>query len=139
MMFEALLLIYSFIAAIGTGLLIVFNFVTNREVQLPLLCACFFFTLLLFFLMGVFDKKPLTKEQIKEQWKFKDYKAVEDYLENEKPYLKYEQEDKDRLVILLFFDWMIIDDSDPEKLILHRKTTSSDDTQVFQPLNKKSL
>jgi hypothetical protein len=90
----------------------------------------------------LFTIKPTrekTPAQIKASWKYKDYQAVYDYLDTHKPNLSYEKEDRESLAILLFFDWTITDDSNPDALVLTRITNTSNDTQIFQPKNKKSL
>jgi hypothetical protein len=96
----------------------------------------FFVLLILFIIKPTREKTPV---QIKASWKYKDYQAVYDYLDTHKPNLSYEKEDRESLAILLFFDWTITDDSNPDALVLTRITNTSNDTQIFQPKNKKSL
>lgn len=137
MMLEFLMIVGSFIGAIGSLAAIIIVPYNLNEFNWQAFAGFIFFTLL--FLALIRPVKEKTPEQIKAEWKYKDYQAVYDYLDTHKPNLSYEKEDKESLAILLFFDWVIEDDSNPDALVLTRVTTSSNDTQIFQPKNKKSL
>lgn len=137
MMFEFLMIVYTFIFAIITFCTMMFDAINNHQINFKLLGACIFFTIIFLFLIK--PTRDKTPAQIKASWKYKDYQAVYDYINTNHPNLNYEPEDRERLAILLFFDWVITDDSNPEELILTRITNTSNDTQIFQPTNKKSL
>lgn len=137
MMLEFLMIVYTFIFAIITFCTMMFDAINNHQINFKLLSACIFFTIIFLFLIK--PTRDKTPAQIKASWKYKDYQAVYDYINTNHPNLNYEQEDRERLAILLFFDWVITDDSNPEALVLTRITNTSNDTQIFQPTNKKSL
>lgn len=137
MMLEFLMIVGSFIGAIGSLAAIIIDPYHLNEFNWRAFAGFIFFTLL--FLALIKPIKEKTPEQIKAEWKYKDYQAVYDYLDAHKPNLSYEKEDRESLAILLFFDWVIEDDSNPDALVLTRVTNTSNDTQIFQPKNKKSL
>lgn len=137
-MFEFLLFFYSFIAAIVTMILIVIDVFNSNDLNWGLVAAFIFFILVMLSLMrDPYQKK--VPEQIKEDWKYKDYQAVSDHLDNNSSIVNYSKEDKERLVKLLFLGWFIVDDSNSDELILNRKSTNKDETIIFQQTNKKSL
>lgn len=137
MILEFLLIIVSFIGSFASFISIITDSHITNEFNWKMIAAFIFCTTL--FIILVKPHREETPEQIKSKWKYKNYEEVHDYLEKKHPHLKYEKDDKESLVILLFFDWIIIDDSNPEALVLKRKTTTSNDTQIFKPINKKSL
>lgn len=137
MILEFLLIIGSFIGAFASFVSIITDPHTTNEINWKMIAAFIFFTTLFIFLVK--PHREETPEQIKSKWKFKNYEEVHDYLEKQHNHLKYEKDVKESLVILLFFDWVIIDDSNPEALVLKRKTSTSNETQIFKPTNKKSL
>lgn len=137
MMLEFLMIVYTFIFSVITFCTMMFDSMNNKEINFKLLGAFIFFTTIFLFLIKPIRNK--TSEKPKASWKYKDYQAVYDYLNTNHPNLNYEQEDRERLAILLFFDWVITDDSNPNELVLTRITNTSNDTQIFQPTNKKSL
>lgn len=137
MILEFLLIIGSFIGAFASFVSIITDPHTTNEFNWKMIAAFIFFTTL--FIILVKPAREETPEQIKSKWKFKNYEEVHDYLEKQYNHLKYEKDVKESLVILLFFDWVIVDDSNPEALVLKRKTSTSNETQIFKPTNKKSL
>lgn len=140
MMLEFLMIVGSFIGAIASLAAIILDQYHLNEFNWRAFAGLTFFTLLFISIIALIKtEKEKTPEQIKAEWKYKDYQAVYEYLDKHKPNLSYEKEDKESLAILLFFDWVIEDDSNPDALVLTRVTTSSNDTQIFQPKNKKSL
>lgn len=138
-MLEFLMIVYTFTFAVITFFTMMFDAIKNHQINFKLLGAFIFFTIIFLFLIKPTRNENKTPEQIKASWKYKDYQAVYDYLNTNHPNLSYGQEDSERLAILLFFDWIITDDSNPNELVLTRITNSSNDTQIFQPKNKKSL
>lgn len=137
MMLEFVLIVCSLIGAFGSLIAIVTDIEHINGINWKAVGGFIFFMLLFVFLIKPVREK--TPAQIKASWKYKDYQAVYDYLNTNHPNLNYEQEDRERLAILLFFDWVITDDSNPNELVLTRITNTSNDTQIFQPTNKKSL
>lgn len=109
MMLEFLMIVGSFIGAIGSLAAIIIDPYHLNEFNWQAFAGFIFFTLL--FLALIRPVKEKTPEQIKAEWKYKDYQAVYDYLDTHKPNLSYEKEDRESLAILLFFDWVIEDDS----------------------------
>ena len=132
----------SIIMSIAFGFNILNEYVEHHTINWVFVCFEVLCILMILKLMGAFEVKD-TLERRQKKWKFKSYKDVEQYLEVHKPHLQYEKEDKELLISLLFFDWEIIDDSNPEELVVHRKTTTSDDTKIMKmkikTTNKKSL
>jgi hypothetical protein len=137
MILEFMLLVGSLLGAFGSFLAIVIDLEHANGVNWKAVGGFIFFVLLI--LIIIKPVRERTPEQIKASWKYKDYQAVYDYLDTHKPNLSYEKEDRESLAILLFFDWTITDDSNPDALVLTRITNTSNDTQIFQPKNKKSL
>lgn len=137
MMLEFMLIVGSLIGAFGSLIAIVTDIEHINGINWKAVGGFIFFMLLFIFLIKPVREK--TPAQIKASWKYKDYQAVYDYLNTNHPNLNYEQEDRERLAILLFFDWVITDDSNPNELVLTRITNISNDTQIFQPTDKKSL
>lgn len=137
MMLDFLLIVGSLIGVLGSFFAIITDTDHLNGTNWNAIAALTFFVLLFLFLIKPTRKK--TPEQIKAAWKYKDYQAVYDYLDKVKPNLNYEEEDKKSLATLLFFDWEIVDDSNPNALVLTRITNTSNDTQIYQPKNKKSL
>lgn len=137
MMLEFVLIVGSLIGAFASLIAIVTDIEHINGINWKAVGGFIFFMLLFIFLIKPVREK--TPAQIKASWKYKDYQAVYDYLNTNHPNLNYEQEDRERLAILLFFDWVITDDSNPNELVLTRITNISNDTQIFQPTNKKSL
>ena len=137
MMLEFVLIVGSLIGAFGSLIAIVTDIEHINGINWKAVGGFIFFMLLFVFLIKPVREK--TPAQIKASWKYKDYQAVYNYLNTNHPNLNYEQEDRERLAILLFFDWVITDDSNPNELVLTRITNTSNDTQIFQPTNKKSL
>ena len=137
MILEFILIVLSLISAFSALLAIVVDLEHANGVNWQAVGGFVFFMLLFAVLIKPVRKK--TPAQIKASWKYKDYQAVYDYLDTHKPNLSYEKEDRESLAILLFFDWTITDDSNPDALVLTRITNTSNDTQIFQPKNKKSL
>lgn len=137
MMLEFVLIVGSLIGAFGSLIAIVTDIEHINGINWKAVGGFIFFMLLFVFLIKPVREK--TPAQIKASWKYKDYQAVYDYLNTNHSNLNYEQEDRERLAILLFFDWVITDDSNSNELVLTRITNTSNDTQIFQPTNKKSL
>jgi hypothetical protein len=137
MILEFVVIILSLIGALVSFFAIITDLQHAIGINWRAVGGFIFFVLLILFIIKPTGEK--TPAQIKASWKYKDYQAVYDYLDTHKPNLSYEKEDRESLAILLFFDWTITDDSNPDALVLTRITNTSNDTQIFQPKNKKSL
>lgn len=130
-----LLIMMSFMGFVGSVIAMYIDAINKAGPNYHIIAMALFFIVL--FLLLIKPEKQRTQEQIKAGWKYKDYQAVYDYLDTNKPHLSYAQDDRESLAILLFFDWIIVDDSNPDELVLTRVTTTSNDTQIFRPKNKK--
>lgn len=64
-------------------------------------------------------------------WKFKNYEDVEKFLVSEYPNLEFSQEDKERLVKLIFFGWEIENSSTSGNIILTRKWLNKEEEIIF--------
>jgi hypothetical protein len=137
-MLDLLIFLGLVVYAIGSAFGIANDFLLHQSINWVLVVIEFIVLLIILKMMGVFERKK-TIESKQKKWKFKNYTEVAEYLEKEKHNLHYEPEDKERLVILLFFDWIIVDDSNPDALILERKELHHMKQKIFTPQKKKSL
>lgn len=135
-MFRFLIILYSFAGIFSYGIVILTFLIIGHQLP-PSLLAGFILSLVVFIFMTWEPKEAIKKtEEDKKPWAYKNYQEVNDYLDTEKPHLMYEREDKDKLIILLFFGWTIKDDSDSNNIVLERTTKLETVTKTFSPLTK---
>lgn len=138
-MFRFLIILYSFAGIFSCGIVILTFLIIGYQPP-PSLLAGFILSLVVFIFMTWEPKEDIKKtEEVKKPWAYKNYQEVSDYLDTEKPHLTYEKEDKDKLIILLFFGWTIKDDSDSNNIVLERTTKLETVTKTFSPLTKYTI
>lgn len=121
--------------AIATAIGIAADYTVHQSINWLMVIFEFFMIFLILCMLGVFRRKETIKKS-RSHWQFQNYEEARTYLENEKPHLQYEQEDKERLVVLLFFGWNIKDDSNPDALVLERKEIHYMKQKIFIPTKK---
>lgn len=127
-----------YIALIMTNIALGSKLIGDYKIDSSINYTLLFFELLaitvLLVLSFEFFKKEPTLEQLQKKWKFKNKEAALEYINKYKNHLRYEKEDKDRLSLLLFFNWTIVSENNDE-LLLERKNNDQIKKMIFKPKN----
>lgn len=139
MLFTFFIILSSFTGIFSFGIAVLTILILGYQPPTELLVG-FILSFVIFTFITWEPKERLKKtEEDKKPWAYKNYQEVNDYLDTEKPHLTYEKEDKDKLIILLFFGWTIKDDSDSNNIVLERITKLETVTKTFSPLTKYTI